>query len=94
MVNSSHQMIKDEEGRHIAAVDAFNVVEKKIQELKNKLAKAERDKKSAKATLEGAKTQAESQQRKLHQIENQLAASKEQITTLKKKLEEAEKAKV
>ena len=85
-------MIKEEEGRHIAAVDAFNVVEKKIQELKNKLAKAEWDKKSAKPTLEGAEMQAEGQQRKLHQIENQLAASKEQITTLKKKLENAEKA--
>jgi len=45
MVNSSHRMMKKEEGRRITAVDAFNVVEKRIQELKNKLAKAERDKK-------------------------------------------------
>ena len=28
MVNSSHWQMKEEEGRRIAAVDAFNVVEK------------------------------------------------------------------
>ena len=30
MVNSSHWQMKEEEGRHIAAVEAFNVAEKKI----------------------------------------------------------------
>ena len=34
LVNSSHRQMKDEDGRHIAVVDAFNVAEKRIQELK------------------------------------------------------------
>ena len=37
MVNSSHWQMKEEEGRRIAAMEAFNVVEKKIQELTTKL---------------------------------------------------------
>ena len=61
MVNSSHRMMKKQEGRRIAAVDAFNVAEKRIQELKNKLAEAERDKKSDKAALEEAERQVEGQ---------------------------------
>ena len=61
MVNSSHRMMKKEEGRRIAAVDAFNVAEKRIQELKNKLAEAKRDKKSDKAALEKAERQVEGQ---------------------------------
>ena len=70
-------MMNEEEGRCIAAVDAFNVAEKRIQELKNKLAKAERDKKSVEAALEGVERQAESQRRQLRHIEDQLAAFKE-----------------
>ncbi|KAK9984147.1 hypothetical protein SO802_033672 [Lithocarpus litseifolius] len=53
MVNFSHRRIKEKEGRHIAAMDAFNVAEKKIQELTIKLNEANRDKKSAEATLQG-----------------------------------------
>ena len=52
MVNSSHWMMKEEEGRRIAVVDAFIMAEKRVQELKNKLAKAKRDKKSAETALE------------------------------------------
>ena len=84
--------MKEEEGRRIAAVDAFNVAEKRVQELKNKLAKAKRDKKSAETTLEWAKRQVEGQWRQLRQTKDQLAASKEQIVALKKKLKEVEKA--
>ena len=73
-------------------VEAFNVADKRINELKNKLTEVERDKKSAKAALDSTERQAESQQVLLRQAEDQLAASKEQITALKKKLEEAEKA--
>ena len=64
-MNNSDQMMKEEEGRHIAAVDAFNVAEERVQELKNKLAKAERDKKSTEAALEGVERQAEGQWRQL-----------------------------
>ena len=70
MVNNSHRMIKEEEGRRIAAVDAFNVAEKRVQELKTKLAKAERDKKSADSALEGAERQAESQRKQLRQTKD------------------------
>ncbi|KAL0016172.1 hypothetical protein SO802_003241 [Lithocarpus litseifolius] len=77
LVNSSHRQMKEEEGRRITAMDAFNVVEKRIQELNNKLIEADQDKKSTEAALEGAERQAE---------------TREQIGVLKKKLEEAEKA--
>ena len=53
MVNFSHKQMKEEEGRRIAVVDAFNVVENKIQELTTKLNEANRDKKRAKASLQG-----------------------------------------
>ena len=43
--------------------------------------------------MDSAKRQAKGQQVLLHQAEDQLATSKEQTITLKKKLEEAEKAK-
>ena len=59
MVNSSHWLMKEEEGRHITVVDAFNVAKKRILELKNKLPEAERDKKSVEAALEVAERQAE-----------------------------------
>ena len=65
MVNNSHWMMKEEGGRHIATVDAFNVAEKRVQEQKNKLAEAKRDKKSAEASLEGVERQAEGQWRQL-----------------------------
>ena len=60
-MNSSHRQMKGEEGRHIAAVEAFNVAEKRIQELNAKLTKADRDKKRAEVALEGVERQAESQ---------------------------------
>jgi len=53
--------MKEEEGRRNAAVKAFNVAEKRINKLKNKLTKVERDKKSFKAILDSAKRQAEGQ---------------------------------
>ena len=83
--------MKEEEGRRNADVEAFNLAKKRISEMKNKLSKVERDKKSAKAALDNAKRQAEGQRVLLRQAENQLATSKGQITALKKKLEEVEK---
>ena len=68
------------------------MVEKSNQELKNKLTKVERDKRSVEATLDNAERQAEGQRVLLGLVEDQLAASKEQIVNLKKKLEEAENA--
>ena len=50
-----------EEGRRIAAVEAFNVANKRINKLKNKLTEAEKDKKSAEAALDSIERQAEGQ---------------------------------
>ena len=93
MVSSFHRMYKEDEGRRIAVVEAFQVVEKSNQDLKAKLIEAERERKSAAATLDNVKRQAEGQRVLLHNAEDQLAASKEQIVALKKSLEEVEKAK-
>ena len=56
-MNSSHRKMKKEEGRQIAVVDAFHVAEKSNQELKSKLTKAKRAKRSAEAALDSAKRQ-------------------------------------
>ena len=55
LVNSSHKQMKEKEGRHFAAMDAFNVAEKRIQELNKKLTKADRNNKSVETALERAK---------------------------------------
>ena len=47
--------MKKEEGRRNATVKAFNMAEKRINEMKRKMAEVERDKKSAKAALDNAK---------------------------------------
>ena len=52
MVNYSYCQMKEEEGRRIAAVDAFHMVGKSNQELKSKLTEAERDKRSTEVTLD------------------------------------------
>ena len=51
-----------EEGRRIAAVESFNVANKRINKLKNKLTEAEKDKNSAEAALDSIERQAEGQQ--------------------------------
>ena len=51
MVNFSHRQMKEEEGRRIMAMDAFNVAEKKIQQLTMKLNEANKDKKSTEVAL-------------------------------------------
>ena len=93
LVNNSHrQMKEEEEGRRIAAMDAFILAEQKVKDLNAKLTKAIREKRSVEAALEGAERQAETQHQQLHQTKDQLSIAKEQIGTLKRKLEEAEKA--
>ena len=52
LVNKSHQQMK--EGRRIAAVEAFSLAEKRIQELNNQLIEANRERKSVEAVLHGA----------------------------------------
>ena len=84
--------MKDEEGRRIAAIEGFNVAEKRINELNTKLTKANREKKNVEAALGGAERQAETQRKQLRQAEDELAATKDQTKVLKKKLKDAEKA--
>ena len=75
-------------------MDAFHVAKKSNKDLKAKLAEEEKERKFVVATLNNVEKQAESQWLLLRDVEDQLAASKEQIATLKKKLEEVERAKV
>ena len=57
-------------------VEAFNVAKMSIQELKKKLLEEEKERKSAAATLDNAKKQAEGQRVLLRNAEDQLAISK------------------
>ena len=77
MVNYSHRKMKEEEGRRSAVVDAFQVAEKSDKDLKAKLAEEEKERKFAMAALSSAEKQAESQWLRLHNVEDQLATSKE-----------------
>ena len=65
-----------EEGRCNTAVKAFNVAQKRINKMKNKMTEVERDKKRAEATLDSVERQAESQWVLLRQAKDQLATSK------------------
>ena len=92
MTNYYHQQMKEEEGRRNATVEAFNVVERSIQELKKRLQVEEKERQYVAAALENTEKQAESQRLLLRNVEDLLAASKTQIAALKKRLEEVEKA--
>ena len=83
--------MKDEESRWIAAVEAFPLAKKRIQELNNQLTKADRERKSDDAALHMAEKQVETQCKQLCLTEDLLSIAKEQIRTMKTKLEEAEK---
>ena len=85
--------MKEEESRCIAAMQAFKVAEKKIQELNTKLTKFVQEKKSVEAALNEVKKQAEAQRKQLCQAKDELATAKNQIKILTRKLKEAEKAK-
>ena len=70
LVNNLHRQMKEEERRRIAAVEAFSLVKKRIQELNMKLIEADRERKSVEAALHKAKKQTKNQCRQLHQIED------------------------
>jgi len=73
--------MKEEEGRRNAAMDAFHVAEKSIQELKKKLQEEERERKYAATSLENVEKQAKSQRLLLRTAKDNLASSKTQIAT-------------
>ena len=91
-MNITHRQMKDEENKHIAAIEAFIMAEKRVKEFNAKLTEVEREKKSTETALEGAERQAETQRKQLRQAEDELAMAREQIKVLKKKLDDAEKA--
>ena len=70
-------------------MQTLTVAEQSNVEMKKKLADKEHARKSVDAALKGAQRQAETQRRLLREANDQLATSKEQLATLRKKLEEA-----
>ena len=69
-MNYSHRKMKEEEGRRIAAVEAFQVAEKSVKELKTRLQEEEKERKSTTTALDTAERQAESQRLLLHNTED------------------------
>ena len=67
------------------------IAENSNADLKKKLAAKEQARKSADLALEGAEREAESQRKLTHEANDQLAASKEQVATLRKQLEETQR---
>ena len=63
LVTESHWQMKEKESRRITVVEAFSLIEKRIQELNNQLTKADRERKSVEAALHGAKRQVETQRK-------------------------------
>ena len=72
MTNYCHRQMKEEEGRCIATVKAFQVADKSLQEHKKRLQEEEKERKYAAAALENVEKQAESQRLLLHSAENQI----------------------
>ena len=72
-------------------MQTLNVAEQSNVELKKRLANEEHARKSANSALEGAQRQAESQTKLACEANDQLAASNEQLVTLRKQLEETQK---
>ena len=72
-------------------MQTLNVAEQSNAELKKKLANEEHARKSADSALEGVQRQAENQRKLVHEANDQLATSKEQLVTLRKQLEEAQR---
>ena len=69
-MNYSHRKMKEEEGRRIAAVEAFQVAEKSVKELKTRLQEEEKERKSTTIPLDTAERQAESQRLLLRNAED------------------------
>ena len=91
--HSVAQQLDEERRRRIAAVQTMSVAEKSNTDLKEKLKTEEQLRKSAKAALKGAETQAESQRKLVVEVKGQLVTAKEQIATLRQQLEEANQLK-
>ena len=51
LVSTSHKLMKEEEGRHIVAVEAFTLAKQRIKDLNAKLTKANKEKKKGGGTM-------------------------------------------
>ena len=91
ITNSCYQQLDEERKRRATTVQTLAIAENSNANLKKKLAANEQTRKSADLVLEGAERQAESQRKLARETHDQLAASKEQLATLKKQLEEAQR---
>ena len=74
-------------------MQTLTIAEQSNAELKKKLADEEHARWSADSALEGALRQAEDQRKHLCETTDQLTTSREQMTALKKQLEEAQRLK-
>ena len=61
MTDYCHRQMKEEEGRHNAAVETFQVAEKSLKKKKKKLLEEEKERKSTATALESAEKQAKTQ---------------------------------
>ena len=68
--------MKKEEGKCIVAMKAFELAEKKSEDLNAKLVEADQDKKSVEAALDMVKRQPEAQRKQLRQAEDELSIAR------------------
>ena len=59
MANNCSRQLENEMNRCVAAVEAFNIANQSTQDLRNKLKKEEKARRSKDSTLESAQKQAE-----------------------------------
>ena len=88
MYHSVTQQLDDERKWRSTAVQTLTIAKNSNADLRQKLKVEEQAKKSVKAALKGAETQAESQRRLTNKAKEQLAVSQEQVAALKQQLEE------
>ena len=70
MTNYCHSQMKEEEGRRIATVEAFQLANKSLQEHKKKLQEEEKERKYAATALQNVEKQVESQRLQLRNAED------------------------
>ena len=70
MTNYYHSQMKEEEGRRIATIEAFQLANKSLQEHKKKLQEEEKERKYAATALQNVEKQVESQRLQLRNAED------------------------
>ena len=70
MANSSSKQLEDERNKWVTVVKAFKIANQSTQDLRHKLEKEERARKSANSALESAQRQVEDQRILCHKAED------------------------